>query len=248
MVKQSKQKQKIVALWAAPRSISTAFEKTFSQRDDTQIVHEPFADVYYFSKWRRSNNFGDCQAQYEYSGTMAIEVIMSKVNDLVFFKDMACYALPYITKEFLGSVINTLIIRHPRETIASIYKQNVSLTEEEFGFTALKQMFSIITKDLGQQPIVVEANDFRSNPRQVLSKYCQSIGVDFDPKMLEWETGSLKSWKPHEIEFQAKWHQSLENSTTILTPTEVKVDIRPEDVEMIERAIKIYDELRCFAL
>ncbi|MBC6478732.1 MAG: sulfotransferase family protein [Hormoscilla sp. GUM202] len=241
-------KPKIVVLWGVPRSISTAFEKTFSQRDDTEIVHEPFADVYFFSKWRRSDLFGDCPEHYEYSASMAMEAIMSKVAPLVFCKDMAFQALPYISKDFIGSAINTFIIRHPLETIASIYKQNVSVTEEEFGFTALDRIFSIVTNELGKQPIVVEANRFRRDSQQVLSQYCQSIGVDFEPQMLQWETGSLKQWKPHEIEFQAQWHQTLENSTTILAPTEVKVELHTEDVEMVERAIKIYDRLSAFAL
>lgn len=56
-----KVKTKTVALWASPRCVSTAFEKTFSQRSDTGIVHEPFCDVYYFSQWRISDRFGDCK-------------------------------------------------------------------------------------------------------------------------------------------------------------------------------------------
>lgn len=241
-------KPKIVALWAVARSVSTAFEKTFSQHSDTEIVHEPFADVYYFSKWRRSDRFGDCPAQHEYSSSMAIGAIMSKVAGLIFFKDMAFQALPYIGKDFLASAMNTFIIRPPMETMASIYKQNFIVTEEEFGFTALERMFSIVTEELKQSAIIVEANRFRSNPQQVLSKYCQCLGIDFEPKMLEWETGSLKPWKPHEIEFQAQWHQTLENSTTILAPTEVKVTIRPEDVEIVERAGKIYAQLSPYFL
>jgi hypothetical protein len=164
MMKLPETQPKIVALWGVPRSISTAFEKTFSQRSDTEIVHEPFADVYYFSQWRRSQRFGDCPSQSEYSPVMAIESIRSKKSPLVFFKDMAFQALPYITPEFLGSVINTFIIRHPLETIASVYKNNFRLNEEEFGFTAIAEMFSLVTNDFKKKPIVVEANSFRRNP------------------------------------------------------------------------------------
>ena len=33
---------KPVALWAVPRSISTAFERVFVERDDFEVLHEPF--------------------------------------------------------------------------------------------------------------------------------------------------------------------------------------------------------------
>jgi len=239
---------KIIALWATPRSISTAFEKTFSCREDMKVVHEPFADVYYFSQWRRATTFGECPEQYQYSAVMAMETLKPVKEKPVFFKDMAYQALPYIDKTFLASFTNTFILRHPVEVIASIYKQGITVSEEEFGFTALEQLFSIVTEELGQTAVVVEATRFRRNPQIILEKYCHAIGVDFDPTMLNWEAGQMKAWKPHEQEFQAKWHQTLENSTTILPPAEVNVAIRSEDAEMIERAKAIYKRLDSLAL
>jgi hypothetical protein len=59
--------------------------------------------------------------------------------------------------------------------------------------------------------------------------------------MLNWEPGSLTNWQPHEIEFQAEWHQTLENSSTILPPTPVQLEPRPEDVELVNRATQIYN-------
>jgi hypothetical protein len=37
---------KPIALWAVPRSISTAFERVFVERDDFEVLHEPFGDSY----------------------------------------------------------------------------------------------------------------------------------------------------------------------------------------------------------
>jgi hypothetical protein len=31
-----------------PRSISTAFERVFVERDDFEVLHEPFSDAYYY--------------------------------------------------------------------------------------------------------------------------------------------------------------------------------------------------------
>ena len=45
-----------VALWAVPRSISTAFERVFVERGDFEVFHEPFS-AYYYSTERQSDRF-----------------------------------------------------------------------------------------------------------------------------------------------------------------------------------------------
>ena len=40
-------KKPILALWAVPRSTSTAFEWMMRQRGDFECFHEPFGEVWY---------------------------------------------------------------------------------------------------------------------------------------------------------------------------------------------------------
>ena len=47
---------KIVALWAIPRSTSTAFEWMMRQRGDLDCLHEPFGEAWYQGEnplWQR---------------------------------------------------------------------------------------------------------------------------------------------------------------------------------------------------
>ena len=44
----------ILALWAVPRSTSTAFEWMMRQRGDFECVHEPFGEAWYFGTDRRT--------------------------------------------------------------------------------------------------------------------------------------------------------------------------------------------------
>src|SRR3712207_7439034 len=39
-----------IALWAVPRSLSTAFERVFVERDDLEVLHEPFSAAYYYGR------------------------------------------------------------------------------------------------------------------------------------------------------------------------------------------------------
>ncbi len=250
-IKQPITKPKIIILWSAPRCVSSAFLKAFSQHPQTAIVNEPFLDMYYFSQWRRSDRFGDCQEQHNYGITQVLEKIQSLTTPLVFIKEIAYQALPYIAEDFLKNAINTFIVRDPREAIASWYRVPEYPTEEEFGFEPLKQTWEMVTEELQQEPIVVEANNFRRNPEQVLSLYCQRLGVPFASQMLNWDNGSFKKeneWKPHELESRAKWYKTLDSSTGILPPTPVQVEIRTQDLEMVERAMTVYERLSHFAL
>jgi Sulfotransferase domain len=242
-------KRKIISLWSAPRCVSTAFEKTFLQRPDTVIVHEPFTDCYYFSKFRRSERYGDHEFLTEYDGAKAIHKIRSNTAPIIFFKELAFQSFHYIDKFFLDSIVNTFIVRHPAEVLHSLYPLKPDFTEEEFGFTALYNVWKIVTKELNQEPILVESNDFRRHPEIILDQYCSRIGVSFCPQMLSWNKSKLREWNSYEAESQAKWHKTLENSTGILPPMHSdKVNILGEHKAIFERAMKIYEELILFKL
>lgn len=236
-------KPKIVALWASPRSVSTAFEKTFSQRSDTEIVHEPFCDIYYFSQWNRSDRFSDLKKLENYSSADAIKKILRMKTPLTFVKDHAYQVLPYVNRQFFASLTNTFIIRDPQEVIASWYRVEEYPTEEEFGFTAIDKTWQIVVEELGEKPIVVEANRFRSQPEKTLQLYCENIGVKFEPKMLNWQNGKLQNWNKREAQFHAKWHSTLNDSKGILPPIQEIVKIRPQEQEIVAKAMKIYEKM-----
>ena len=56
---------KPVALWAVPRSISTAFERVFVERDDFEVLHEPFSAAYYYGEDRPSDRYADVEPRAE---------------------------------------------------------------------------------------------------------------------------------------------------------------------------------------
>src|SRR5438105_7450783 len=112
--------KRIIAMWSAPRTISTAFEKAFAQRADTVALHEPYNDCYYFSQSRMTTKYGDYPPAWDYDGAAVERHIISQQAPVIFFKDMAFMANPYISDEFLGRITNTFIIRNPTDSMYSI--------------------------------------------------------------------------------------------------------------------------------
>jgi Sulfotransferase domain len=56
---------KPLAPWAVPRSISTAFERVFVEREDFEVLHEPFSASYYHSEDRLSNRYSEVEPEAE---------------------------------------------------------------------------------------------------------------------------------------------------------------------------------------
>ena len=236
---------RVISLWAVPRSVSTAFEKTFACRADTRVSHEPFTDCYYFSRDRRSQRYGDHPERADHTSDKATATFLNQASPLVFVKDLAFQAEPYLSDELLSKVTSTFILRHPRSVLRSLTPLKPNFTEDEFGYTALQRLFQRVVKQLERPPVVVDGDAFRHEPEGVLREYCETIGVPFDVDMLHWDDGRIRDWSRGEEESQAKWHRTLESSHTILPPSSLDEDVPvpPERREQFARAVQIYEDI-----
>lgn len=245
----SDRERQVVCAWATPRSVSTAFEKTFTRRANTTVVHEPFTNCYYFGPHRRSSRYGDVATANGHDGPAAIAGILEIGGPQVFVKDLAFQAEPYLSDGFLAGVTNTFLLRHPQLVYQSLRPLKGDFTEDEFGFTALQHLFRRVTSELGRPPIVVEGTLFRRAPRNVLRRYCERIGWTFDHQMLHWDDGRIRPWGPGEEQSQARWHATLESSHEILPPADVDdVEIPRDRLSIFRRAVDIYEEISASGL
>lgn len=237
-----------VALWAVPRSVSTAFEKTFACRSDASVAHEPFTDCYYFSRRRRSSRYGSQPGKQGYTGAVAARLMTGGDRPVRFTKDLAFQAEPYLTDAVLESVTSTFILRHPRVVLRSLTPLKPDFTEDEFGYLALHRLFTRVADRADGPPVVVDGEEFRDRPGAVLRDYCARIGLGFEEAMLQWNDGRIREWRPDEQLSQGRWHHTLESSHTILPPApEHDIEVPNDRAEMYERAVDIYREISRFA-
>jgi Sulfotransferase domain len=228
-----------IAIWGVPRSVSTAFEKTFTQLPGLRIVHEPFADCYYFGPRRRSTRYGVVPDPEACGERHALARFWPVAGETVLLKDLCFQAVRYVPDDVLAEITNTFIVRHPDLVVDSLRRLKPSFTEEELGFEALAEMFERVT-GLGQQPAVVEGQAFRAEPEPVLRSFCADVGIDFQSAMLKWDDGRIRQWASHEVESQAKWHSTLEASERIEPPPSKSPPPPVELGEIYERALMTY--------
>lgn len=228
-----------IALWAVPRSVSTAFERVFVERGDFKVFHEPFSASYYYSAERQSDRYPDHPPKEEYDAERVLERLMRPAGRPVFFKDMAYHAKALLSPEFAARFTNTFIIREPKYMLVSLHEMWPDFTLEETGYEHQHRLFRYATEDCGQPPVVVDAGDLGADPEGIVAAYCQKIGVSFKPEALSWEAREVPEW-----EMWDEWHERAQKSTGIRqTEPEEEVELPAELREAYEHCRPYYEAM-----
>jgi hypothetical protein len=234
--------QKPLALWAVPRSISTAFERVFVERDDFEVFHEPFSAAYYYSEDRLSDRYAAEPPQPEHNYDRVVRRIFEPRERRVFLKDMAYQAKPLLEPGFVSRFTNTFIVRDPKYVIASLHKMWPDFTLEETGYDDLYRLFRMATEN-GDGAVVVDAMTFSENPVAVLSAYCERVGVPFREDTLSWQPGEVRKWENWE-----GWHEEAQQSSGIEPAERKDPKLPPELEEVYEHCLPAYYKLAAHAI
>lgn len=226
-----------IALWAVPRSISTAFERVFVERGDFRVLHEPFSTSYYFSPERRSERFPDGEIKEEYRYENVLSEVFSPGEKPVFLKDMAYHIAPIMDRELVSRFQNTFLMRDPRAVIASYTKKWPDFTFEEAGYEELYRLHGYAVEN-GQDPVVIDAQDLSENPDAVIAAYCDSVDIDHRPEALTWEPREIPEW-----EMWDGWHDSAQESTGIDKLERKEVELPENLEELYLRCLPFYEAL-----
>jgi hypothetical protein len=217
-------KAKPIALWAVPRSLSTAFERVFVERDDLEVLHEPFSASYYYSEDRLSDRYSDVEPKAEHNYERVLADILKRRRKRLFLKDMAYQTKGVMGPEFISNFVNTFIVRDPKYVLSSLYEMWPDFTLEETGYEELYWAFRYAT-EAGEDPVVVDAMTFSENPAGILSAYCERVALPFRADALSWEPGEVEEWKDWE-----EWHEAAQQSTRI-ERAERRDPVLPEELQ-----------------
>ncbi len=234
---------KPIALWAVPRSISTAFERVFVERDDFEVLHEPFSASYYYSEERLSDRYSDVEPEAEYNYQNVLASILEPHEKRVFVKDMAYHAKPLLDREFVSRFANTFIIRDPKYVLTSLHRMWPDFTLEETGFEELYHLFRYATEVDPEGVVVVDAMTFSENPVGVLASYCERLNIPFQAGSLSWESAEVPDWERWD-----EWHEKAQQSTSIERAKRIDPTLPEELQEAYEYCLPYYYQLAAKAI
>ena len=241
---------KMLALWATPRSTSTAFERVMANRGDLTCFHEPYNEAYYYGYDRRNHRYFIADPDTPESPDLTLTSVHRKLTDLVarepvFIKDFAYSIIHYADDSFLDCFHHSFLIRDPEKVITSMHSRWPDITLAELGFEDLNTLFNRIADREGRKPVVIDSDELMSDPDGMMQAYCEAMDIDFVPEALSWEAEGENLENPTWNTDEHGFHDSLKASTGLKKQKRnyAPLDSSPDMLRLYESCKPFYDSL-----
>lgn len=198
-------------MWSGPRNLSTAMMYAFGARPDFAVVDEPFYAAYLDRTGLDHPMRHAVRASQPTDPAKVAATLTGPVPDKkqhFYQKHMTQHMIAGIPRDWFAHVRHVFLIRHPARVVASFGAKYDNPTLADIGFTQQTQIFDDLTAQ-GINPLVIDSADIRRDPRAMLTRLCDALGLPFDPAMLSWPMGGHPSdgvWAPH-------WYGAVHAST-----------------------------------
>jgi hypothetical protein len=231
-----------IAMWSGPRNISTAMMRSWENRPDTIVIDEPLYAHYLHhvpvAHPGREEVMASQDGNWESVARHLTHDTLGKAR-IFYQKHMAHHLLPHMSRDWLLRLVNGFLIRDPRPMLASL---NARMGLPELRDTGLEQqveIFHLIRSQTGRIPPVIDSADVLKDPRRVLTRLCEAVGVEFMEQRLAWPPGKRDSdgvWAKY-------WYDAVERSTGFESPRETRTDLAPELEPLARQCQPFYEEL-----
>jgi len=226
----------ILALWAVPRSTSTAFEWMMRQRGDMTCLHEPYGEAWYQGEaplWPRVTD-DSVRTPGLALNSVTLRLMQLREEGAVFIKDFPHYIEHLWDEQLLSMFNHSFLIRHPAKTITSMYSKWPDFHPKETGFEEQRRLFDRLADAHAAPPPLIDSDDLLENPQAIVSRWCEAVGIAFVESALHWQPGSRDevSWWDG-----GSFHANLRDSDGLKPQQRQYVEIK----DVPARVRKIYD-------
>ena len=236
-----------LAMWSGPRNISTALMRSWGNRNDSFVCDEPFYAYYLLKTGLAHPMAKEVIASQENDWRKVVEWLTGPVPNgkaIFYQKQMSHHLLAEIRRDWLLEVTNCFLIRHPSEVLPSLDEKYERPRLPDTGYAQQVEIFEYVQKSTGQVSPVIDARDILMNPRAVLGKLCDALGVEFQESMMSWAPGLRETdgvWARH-------WYNAVEK-TTGFQPYVAKNKAMPEHLRgLYEQCLPYYEKLYAFRI
>lgn len=226
----------IYNLIACPRCLSTPLMYSFAQRNNMNVLDEPFYGYYLKEGQIRIEHPSKTKIlnAMELNKDKIVEQInkMGETGD-VFIKGMAHHFL-MDKPEFILNWKNIFLIRKPEKLILSFSKVIANPSLEDIGIKKSEDLFTYLIKHK-KTPLVIDSDELKINPENYLQKICSALQIPFTKDMLTWKKGGIPEdgiWANH-------WYKNLHKSTGFIAQKRKKQTV-PEYLTSLNKQSQKY--------
>ena len=232
-----------IAMWSGPRNISTAMMRAWENRGDCAVSDEPLYAAYLATTGLDHPMREAIIAAGDPDWRSVVRALTGPVPDgkpIWYQKHMAHHLLPDMDRSWVFTLKNVLLIRDPREVVASYLKARATVTPEDIGLPQQTELYDRLC-DAGSPPPVIDSREFLMSPETHFRAMCASCGVDYSGRMLHWPAGPRESdgvWAPH-------WYAQVWQSTGFDAPLDRAPAALPSMGDrVVEACMPHYERLR----
>lgn len=220
-------------MWSGPRNISTAMMRAWENRGDTAVWDEPLYAYYLHRTGIAHPGAEEVIAAGETDWRKVVKEITGPVpggRAIFFQKHMTHHLLDEVDRGWLDELINCFLIRNPAEVVASYSRTRENPVIEDVGVVQQAAIFDYLRAQKKRAPVVLDARDVLEDPEGMLKALCDTVGVEFTPRMLSWPAGPRESdgvWAKH-------WYDSVIASTGFMPYRQRPLRLSPELEAIVE--------------
>ena len=193
-----------VLLWTTHRCLSSVFERSVRELHGVKVIYEPHLTAY----WQNPEDGSWPLHGVPYNPSAydsADEKLLANYDgcSALFAKNMGYY-IPkeryetYVEGRF-ATFKHMFLIRTPLKATPSCEKackkSNLPFPNPEGINTHLElyELFKFV-QSKGKVTAVIDADDLKANPENIMQHYCTATGLSYDQKMLSWTPGVIEDW------------------------------------------------------
>jgi len=217
---------------------------SWRERADTTVYDEPLYAHYLTIDDRSHPGVAEVLASQQHDANDVIRDIILGPSDtpVMYIKQMA-HHLKGVDRSHLAHTENILLVRHPRDMLASLSVQLPNCDLTDTGLTESVELLDAILEH-GGSPVVIETQALLRDPAAVLGQVCEQLGLDFDPAVLSWPAGPKPedgAWAPH-------WYDNVHKSTGFAPYSPSTRPVPEATLPVLEEAMPLFEQLARYAI
>jgi len=235
-----------IAMWSGPRNISTAMMRAWENREDCAVSDEPLYAHYLAETGLDHPGRDEVIADGETDWRKVVDALLGPApgNAPVWYqKHMTHHLLPHIDHGWIAGLRNVLLIRDPREVVASYVKSRAEVAPDDIGLRHQEALYDELSA-MGTPPPVIDSGDFLRAPEAHLRALCDWLGTGFSERMLRWPRGPRPSdgiWAPH-------WYAHVWESNGFEAPEPRSIELSDVAQDVVDACQPHYARLHALRL
>lgn len=217
---------------------------SWRQRPDTTVYDEPLYAHYLTRDDRGHPGVAEILASQQHDPDDVIsDVILGPCATPVLYIKQMAHHLNGVDRSHLAHTKNILLVRHPRNMLASL---SIQLPDCDLSDTGLVESVELLDAILaeGGDPVVIETQALLADPAGVLEAVCTHVGIGFDPAVLSWPAGP----KPEDGVWATYWYDNVHASTGFAAPTPRERTLSEKTQRVLDEALPLYERLVPYAI